>query len=584
MNCGINDLKNKHSVYFKFIGNDMKKSLLLLSILASTSVNAYVFKDNTGQLCLELKNGDVTIGNDIVMSQCDGQWNQNFTYDDETLQLKLAGYSEYCASISDDQGKLNLMSCHDGQNQKFEISDNKIKPQTSPEKCLTYQSDDSVEEQDCQDIKEQHFDIPQYGDDSSKMFSRSSIRQYGDRTFLITSDPQMTCGSNCGFSAEETRQNVHNQYAMFEREYPNASALIINGDLTSYGHGHEWADFYSATTKITTIPILYGLGNHDIFNNMNDCWENNCTVRSFMNFYYDTVSRPGLVSFDARYNYGYHFPEIRETLEGSLSYASDIDGVVIIQLNDYQYDMNPQSVNQYVSGEGKRFVINRYQDFEYSWLQEQLHKAREQGKVIIVNQHRYNADAGRLNEILDRYDVKLRFSGHYHRSSNDFGVVHHNDFIQSGSSARGEYLKLVIDKGENVARVYKSTGKNSPETTLFKEINLDRYVDMPETPYVPSNVIVKNDGAYAAFMRVEYTDNGVRKGVDSGKMLAGNVFTAEVPARATDVRISARNNTGLAWQPQKVIFDLPLSAKEDFCAVTWGTTLHPRWGYTTCNR
>uniref|UniRef100_A0A1I7WYN1 BTB domain-containing protein n=1 Tax=Heterorhabditis bacteriophora TaxID=37862 RepID=A0A1I7WYN1_HETBA len=57
--------------------------------------------------------------------------------------------------------------------------------------------------------------------------------------------------------------------------YP-PSALIIDGDLTDFGHNDEHKEFQAGWMKSFPVPILAGLGNHDYENNINDCAFNFC--------------------------------------------------------------------------------------------------------------------------------------------------------------------------------------------------------------------------------------------------------------------------------------------------------------------
>uniref|UniRef100_A0A0N5AF62 Metallophos domain-containing protein n=1 Tax=Syphacia muris TaxID=451379 RepID=A0A0N5AF62_9BILA len=56
---------------------------------------------------------------------------------------------------------------------------------------------------------------------------------------------------------------------------PNSSVLIINGDLTAFGHLQEFCKFWLHFP----IQLLPGLGNHDYENNIDDCFLNNCANR-----------------------------------------------------------------------------------------------------------------------------------------------------------------------------------------------------------------------------------------------------------------------------------------------------------------
>lgn len=47
--------------------------------------------------------------------------------------------------------------------------------------------------------------------------------------------------------------------------------VMINGDLTEYGHGDEYFEFTKEIKDSIKKPLFYGVGNHDIENNLGDC-------------------------------------------------------------------------------------------------------------------------------------------------------------------------------------------------------------------------------------------------------------------------------------------------------------------------
>ncbi|KIH69367.1 hypothetical protein ANCDUO_00285 [Ancylostoma duodenale] len=57
--------------------------------------------------------------------------------------------------------------------------------------------------------------------------------------------------------------------------YP-PSALIIDGDLTDFGHIEQHKEFQNGWMTSFPVPIFAGLGNHDYENNINDCAFNFC--------------------------------------------------------------------------------------------------------------------------------------------------------------------------------------------------------------------------------------------------------------------------------------------------------------------
>lgn len=414
----------------------------------------------------------------------------------------------------------------------------------------------------------------------------SSLSVANERTFLITSDPQVWCGvTNCGVDDATADKNISEQYSLFRTKYPDAEAVIINGDLTAFGHAKEWNQFWSLTknlsSKDVTIPYYFGLGNHDFYNNYNDCAVNNCAIRSLDNLKSHVQAMSNLYSFDAMFSKGYEFPEIISKLKGSLSYSVNFGNILLIQLNDFESGRNPININEYVSGwEGlgaQRYQIERYQDAEYQWLHNQLYAARKKNQIVILNHHRPDADAGSLRYLINKFNVKLLFAGHYHDTLGKTGW----GWYLSGSSARGTWLKLTINDKEKTAKIYSydTGGKEKLVNSLSLNVNA---VDLKPLS-LPINVQVKNKGGYVSYVNVSYTDRyNVRQTVRSGNLAAGNTYNFSTPVGSKNVTVAGYNYTGLLWAPERWIFTLK-DKNENVCVDTWGTTLDSKWAAVDCN-
>src|SRR5262249_3913914 len=114
----------------------------------------------------------------------------------------------------------------------------------------------------------------------------------------------------------------------------NLKGVIINGDLTEYGHDWQFAKYREVYDGLG-LKTYPGLGNHDYKNNVNDCAENNCANRmvTYMN---DYVKGLKPASYDFREsNVHYEFPSLRKVYEGSLAYSWDIGNVHFVQLHNY---------------------------------------------------------------------------------------------------------------------------------------------------------------------------------------------------------------------------------------------------------
>eukprot|EP00081_Caenorhabditis_elegans_P002948 NP_001033532.1 Uncharacterized protein CELE_C41G11.1 [Caenorhabditis elegans] len=73
------------------------------------------------------------------------------------------------------------------------------------------------------------------------------------------------------------------------------AALIINGDLTDFGHLHQLHEFRKVWYDNFPIPLLLGLGNHDYDNNVNDCVLNFC-AHTMLSWYTDYVKNHSIVA------------------------------------------------------------------------------------------------------------------------------------------------------------------------------------------------------------------------------------------------------------------------------------------------
>ncbi|ELQ4184726.1 ricin-type beta-trefoil lectin domain protein [Escherichia coli] len=621
----------------------MKKLYFFGCFFIPGMLMAHPFKHEN--LVMDVRRSNVSEGADIIMYPPHGGDNQNFLYVDGSIKLASnQNYCvDVSRNPNYKNNSVILWTCNGGNNQKFTITDNTIRPKDRTDECLTVKPDGSLKSEQCVSSSQQKFNVPKvctykdaryrnmtectdgdisqvkdndtlssisvvnasgmlyehasfkgesvkfdknisFIDDVKKGFNDkvSSFKVSPIRSFLITSDPQLVCEGNCGgISADVSKGNIRTQYDMFNKYHADADAVFINGDLTEFGHQWQWDEFESLVSRLK-IPYYYGLGNHDMYNNYNDCWENNCVIRSVSKLFQHVNSRNNISDFDVNYTHGYVFPEVKETIKGSLSYSVDFGDVLVIQLNDYERGKNPLKVNQYTSGAwgggAMRHEIYRDQDAEYSWLERQLYSAYKKNQVVIVNQHRFDADAGNLKKLLDKYNVQLRFVGHHHNAIGEKW----GGFRLSGSSALGTYLKVDVDTSKKTAKVYKGVNNtNTPE--LIETISLMQPTgNITPPPPGPVYLRVKTSGGYEAFVSLVYrTKDGQQKKINSGKLLAGNSWEYNVPSGSTIEYLEARNNTGLAWEPQRRIFRVD-NIRNDACFSTWGTTLNSAWQQVNC--
>ncbi|VDN51729.1 unnamed protein product [Dracunculus medinensis] len=190
------------------------------------------------------------------------------------------------------------------------------------------------------------------------------------------------------------------------------SALILNGDLTGYGHLHELETFKDQWLTIP-IRILPGLGNHDYENNVNDCVGNHCANR--MLYWLSLIPENNDLELD------YHKKQeffLKTTYLGSFAYKkficspSGANCAYVIQLHN-----RPSYVAQIEAPFTSWQITNSFQ-----WLTNVLNSFN-QSLPIFINLHNLDLISRiKIRDILDKLkDRKLRIFilhahiHHYHR-------------------------------------------------------------------------------------------------------------------------------------------------------------------------
>jgi predicted phosphodiesterase len=301
----------------------------------------------------------------------------------------------------------------------------------------------------------------------------------GAMEFIIVSDPQLPCTSDCltDLSGDEATDAVRKTVDFINRtEAKNATAVIINGDITSYGHGHQWDPAIEILNNFT-IPYYFGLGNHDYRNNDTGCYQNNCYVRSMLRLW-NHISTMDNSIYDAR---------VEETagswkVIGSLGYAIDFGSIYYIQMHDHQIDneRSEDSINTL-----QRYETSDYNDANHccrfyatslsstiNFLRQQFEFAAQNNKIVILGRHRTGASS-EVAQLIKDYNVQLVFAGHSHQlyGYEQYGIVYHN----SGTMVQGDYIKLIIDPNKMTAQINLH---RTPDGTSFasKQINLQKMV------------------------------------------------------------------------------------------------------------
>lgn len=280
-------------------------------------------------------------------------------------------------------------------------------------------------------------------------------------SYIIMSDPQLywSCDHSnpvCDLTSEKDDGIKSNQAVVDKikqiHQHDPIDAVIINGDLTAFGHEQEFEAYQSFyKPEILGFKVYPGLGNHDYQNNINDCYTNNCARRmlDFMSSFIATKMAPyNINGFDYSHSGTYYkFPESRRDHHGSLSYSWSHKGWRFIQLHNHpEYTTN---FNGWVFESARRDFYDI--STPYDWLHEQLRDAKKRSEKVVINMHDfYSAISKKDNmfyRLLSLFPVEAIFAGHLHWISGPLTSLSYKSgrkipVYLSGSPAYGTFLKV----------------------------------------------------------------------------------------------------------------------------------------------
>ena len=281
------------------------------------------------------------------------------------------------------------------------------------------------------------------------------------QSFLVHSDTQYQW-SDDGKNTDPKRalDAQSNAIASWLASRPGGTPVFLNGDVTAYGHGDEWRTMLQDLAD-PRIPTRYwGLGNHDYANNIrlpdgSGCYNNGC-ARDSITHLTRAVARWGVDAFDFKVtNQG-----LFRVHEGSLAYSRTIGNITHIQLhNHYQYAVKFDSSSGFTT---YSYTITPSLD----WLEEQLRKAKEAQRFVVIHQHRPPTRLGdgpeaekaqkRFERLVKDHRVLALFHGHSHVVAKraDVGWT---PVYDSGASFRKTFLTAELDPGRNRFDVYRAS-------------------------------------------------------------------------------------------------------------------------------
>jgi hypothetical protein len=306
----------------------------------------------------------------------------------------------------------------------------------------------------------------------------SAQDDYRPRHLIFTSDPQYpwTESSDHGWDESTSEKEKRSQW-LIETQYSdvanfrkNVSAdpakvpVMINGDMTAYGHGGQRSTVNALLAKTLGEHYDYGLGNHDYENNVDDCSfpENNCAAGSIIELKEKYWGKVYNMDLAARSEGG------TKVYYGSLAYSKAVGDVHLIQLNN-----EPTYSVSFSSG----FPLNRvrFEIFDaLDWLEKDLNAARMNGKIIILNLHKPDRWKGsseqiaRFKTLIERYKVTAVFAGHLHSEPGTYTGWNRRDYFGdvpvflSGGASSQTYLIADIALDRQTLKVHQVNGNNWP--------------------------------------------------------------------------------------------------------------------------
>lgn len=292
---------------------------------------------------------------------------------------------------------------------------------------------------------------------------------------IFTSDPQYPWTEKTDADVEESssekearsRTLIESQYsdiAHFRKSRPEMEVpVMINGDITAYGHGWQRSYIRSVQKKYFGSEFVYGLGNHD-YENL-DCFSANCAAGSITDF--EEHHRDKVGNFDLKIS----GPFYNKLYSGSLAWSRDVGDVHFVQLNNeptysdrISHSLNPTT-----------FEITDSLD----WLEKDLKAAYAKGQIILLNMHKPGHWKGsseqidRFRKMIADYKVTAVFAGHIHQDAGAYrGGYYFGDvpLFLSGAASQQTYLIARISKDRKSVTVDLVKGNHWPSRTFLKTI------------------------------------------------------------------------------------------------------------------
>lgn len=257
---------------------------------------------------------------------------------------------------------------------------------------------------------------------------------------IVASDPQPfrvdgSCGDpNLDTKCWEREVDSLSKYLKNSHAKKEFAFMMINGDMTEFGRQGQFNDYLVKIQQ--KIPTYFGLGNHDIENNVNDCTDNKFP------YHYNTCAINMLKHLKARIDYAmktqvggwYNYYMTVGNPSGKFCYGFDATDF----FHFMQFNNHPEyAVNLYRNLDSTVYIDNAISELEKNV---RYHQAR--GKIVILNWHKPTLSK-KVENVLKKYDVSrmILFVGHTHSLSryvNEIGI----QVFNSGAMFYGNFIKV----------------------------------------------------------------------------------------------------------------------------------------------
>lgn len=231
--------------------------------------------------------------------------------------------------------------------------------------------------------------------------------------------------------------------------------VVANGDITAFGDQAPYSDIndlYNFEKNLGGIPFLPGLGNHDIENNVDDCWRNYCANGILGYFAIKIKDRPPFQL--ERHDVWAYWDLVSGWKEGSYQGSMAYSWVWNVGERNYRFvQLNnaPNYTRQWANG---TTALDRKTDIRSGipFLRQELAAAAQKGDVVILNYHKPEGVNDISDMLLNNYNVKAIFNGHWHTRPQKAFTTYGVPSYVSGNPRGGDFLLARL--GQNMMMLF----------------------------------------------------------------------------------------------------------------------------------